>query len=320
MPSSQHFRALSPSESAIWNRVSGEWRPLFGSFADRGLSIEWHDFHLSEDLDWAPSFHPGSLEICLNFSGAARLQEGAAERDLAPGFVAAYTAAGQGPRAVRRPGSLHRFMTIEMTPAFLRAQCSGRLESLKTPLRRFVEESRDCSPFLEIRRLKTPLLAMRMALLDPPVPAAARDSWYLAKATEILAHIVFREDEPGELFCARHLRQNRERVERVRYLMERDLTNPPSLDMLADDVGCSPFHLSRIFADETGMSLPRFLRTRRIELAAEYLRGRKMNVTQAAMAVGYSSLSAFNKAFVEQLGCCPGLYPVVKITGRKPRR
>jgi hypothetical protein len=28
-------------------------------------------------------------------------------------------------------------------------------------------------------------------------------------------------------------------------------------------------------------------------------------------------LSAFNKAFVEQIGCCPGLYPAVKIQGRK---
>lgn len=65
------------------------------------------------------------------------------------------------------------------------------------------------------------------------------------------------------------------------------------------------------------MSIPRYLRTKRIDRAAELLRSGKANVTEAAMAVGYSSLSAFNKAFVEQMGCCPGLYPVVKIPGRK---
>ena len=80
--------------------------------------------------------------------------------------------------------------------------------------------------------------------------------------------------------------------------------------MLAKEVECSTFHLSRIFAEEAGMSIPRFLRTKRIERAAEFLKARKMNVTDAAMAVGYSSLSSFNKAFVEQIGCCPGLYPL----------
>jgi AraC-like DNA-binding protein len=89
--------------------------------------------------------------------------------------------------------------------------------------------------------------------------------------------------------------------------------------MLAQEVGCSPFHLSRIFAEEAGMSIPRYLRTKRIDRAAELLKTGQANVTEAAMAVGYSSLSAFNKAFVEQMGCCPGLYPNVKISGRRPR-
>jgi AraC-like DNA-binding protein len=79
--------------------------------------------------------------------------------------------------------------------------------------------------------------------------------------------------------------------------------------MLAKEVNCSPFHLSRIFAQETGLTIPRYLRMLRIEKASELLRQGKGNVTEAAFAVGYSSLSAFNQAFVEITGCCPGLYP-----------
>ena len=67
------------------------------------------------------------------------------------------------------------------------------------------------------------------------------------------------------------------------------------------------------------MSIPRYLRTKRIDRAAELLKTGKANVTEAAMAVGYSSLSAFNKAFVEQMGCCPGLYPAGKISGRRTK-
>ena len=76
--------------------------------------------------------------------------------------------------------------------------------------------------------------------------------------------------------------------------------------------------MSRIFAQETGASIPKFLRMKRIEKAAAFIRSGKMNVTEAAMAVGYSSLGAFTKAFVEQMGCCPGLYPFAKVaTPRK---
>ncbi len=35
----------------------------------------------------------------------------------------------------------------------------------------------------------------------------------------------------------------------------------------------------------------------------------KYNVTEAAMAVGYSSLSHFSQSFCQTMGCCPGLYP-----------
>ncbi len=62
---------------------------------------------------------------------------------------------------------------------------------------------------------------------------------------------------------------NRERCERARFLLERDLENPPSLPMLAKEVQCSPFYLSRIFVQHVGSSIPRYLRIKRLEKAGE---------------------------------------------------
>ena len=303
-------------EAAAWQDIRGTWRPLYGSFFEQGVSVEWHDFTITKDMDWARSFHPGSLEICLNFSGSARLHDGEAVRELPAVSLAVYTTRNQAPRATRLSGSWHRFLTIEVAPEFLRTQCAGQLELLKAPLRQFVQEGAQCPPYLEVRPLTTVLLGVRQGLIEPPVSASARIAWYRAKVLEVLSQTVFSEDEPGELFCTRFKRRNSDRVERVRYLLERDLCNPPSLDMLAADVECSPFYLSRIFAEGAGMGIPQFLRIRRIERAAELLREGRMNVTQVAFSVGYSSLSAFNRAFVESMGCCPGLYPQVKIAGR----
>lgn len=42
----------------------------------------------------------------------------------------------------------------------------------------------------------------------------------------------------------------------------------------------------------------------------ELLRTGHCNVTEAALEVGYNSLSHFSTAFREQFRCCPGLYPL----------
>ncbi len=304
------------SEEGAWTPIDGTWRRLYGSFSEQGLSIEWHDFRLAHDLDWGRSFHPGSLEICLNFSGSGTLQDADAERSIGPGEVAIYTLQDQRLRAVRRADSLHRFLTLEISPGFLRAHLAAELVKLKPEIRRFVESGGKSVPYLQIKPLPASLLATRVQFIKPPVAAPAQGLWYLGRVLEILAQTIYPDENPAELFCQRHQRNNRERIERVRFLVERDLENPPSLEMLAQEVGCSPFYLSRIFAQETGASIPKFLRLKRMEKAAELLRTGQANVTEAAVAVGYASLSSFNKAFVELFGCCPGLYPHVKISGR----
>lgn len=58
------------------------------------------------------------------------------------------------------------------------------------------------------------------------------------------------------------------------------------------------------------MTIPQYLRKLRMERAAELLRSGKYNVTEAALEVGYSSLSHFSQAFCQTMGRCPGLYPL----------
>jgi AraC family transcriptional regulator len=307
-------------ENGAWKRIQGTWQLLHGSFPEMGLSIEWHDFRVEQDMDWGRSFHPGSLEICLNFSGNGVIQEGEAERTVGPNQVSLCTSPGRKVHARRSADTLHRFLTVELSPEFLRTHFGDELEMLKPPVRKFIEQGVKAPPYLEVKTLPAALLPARVQFVEPPVPEAARRTWYLGRVLEILAQTIFLEESPGELFCQKHQRTNRERIERVRFLIERDLENPPSLEMLAGEVGCSTFYMSRIFAQETGASIPKFLRMKRIEKAAVLIRGGKHNVTEAAMAVGYSSLGAFTKAFVEQMGCCPGLYPlrtIKTVPGRK---
>jgi len=103
----------------------------------------------------------------------------------------------------------------------------------------------------------------------------------------------------------------RERVQNVLAILKENLAEPPGLEELGRRVGCSHFYLSRIFTQEIGSTISVTLRDLRMERAAGLLREGRINVTEAALEVGYSSLSHFSSAFHEVIGCCPGLYPLI---------
>jgi AraC-like DNA-binding protein len=142
-----------------------------------------------------------------------------------------------------------------------------------------------------------------------PVFKPAQAMWFRCKALELAARTFFRPPE-GELFCTRQQRAACERAARVREILSGRLADPPSLEELGRLVGCSPFHLSRQFSETTSLTIQQFIRQLRLERAAELLQSGRCNVTEAALEVGYNSLSHFTVAFRETFGCCPGLYPL----------
>jgi AraC-like DNA-binding protein len=64
------------------------------------------------------------------------------------------------------------------------------------------------------------------------------------------------------------------------------------------------------------MTISRYLGNLRLERAAELLRSGRLNVTEAATAVGYSSLSHFSKAFAEMFGVSPCVFPLNRKSGQ----
>ena len=163
-------------------------------------------------------------------------------------------------------------------------------------------------------RLDSGLQQLAGSLRHPPVLASAQNLWYHSKALELAVAFFFHPPPEQELFCVRQKRLAQERVKRVLAILQRNLAEPPTLEEIGREVGCSHFHLSRTFSSETGMTIPQYLRQLRMEKAAELLQSGKFNVTQAAFEVGYSSLSHFSSAFHETFGCCPGLYPLATVT------
>ncbi len=296
---------------AAWTNVRHGWQQLYGSFEEQGVSLEWHDFKSSHPLDWAESFRPSSIEFCLNLDGRGAIRRGSATHDYGPSSSGYYAVGDEPLLATRQAHDHHRFVTLEYSRAHLQSQLANSEADLTPAMRAAIFPKREQSIVSAPQPMSAEQRAIVASLAEPPVPKAARILWYQSKALELMSHFLFEPKDP-EMFCMRQKKVARDRVVRTKELLVRDLANPPTLEALGQEVGCSPFYLSRIFSREVGLTIPQFLRNARMERAAELLRSGRYNVTEAATEVGYSSLSHFSKAFCETIGCCPVLYPAAK--------
>lgn len=305
-------------EAGLWRGLGARWRQLFGDFATLGVSFEWHELAPGDPVRWDPSFHPGSVELCLNLAGSAEVQAGSQVLRLEPWTAGFYRQGNPSLTAVRHAGQTHQFITVEWSPSFLARTLDGNLADLHPVARAVLDEQED-SRVGGIIPLDPRQRALVGSLRHPPVLAAAQSLWYRAKAVELLGEFLFQAPCEEELFCRRHQRTALDRVQLATQVLRRDLANPPSLEELGREVGCSPFYLSRTFSKGMGMTVPQYLRQIRLDHAALLLREGRHNVTEAALAVGYNSLSHFSQAFHQRFGCCPGLYPVATVTQQAAR-
>jgi AraC-like DNA-binding protein len=257
-------------------------------------------------------FHPRSLEICLNISGRGEVAASRSAMSLAANNAGFYSIGRDPLQASRHREDRHRFATFEFSQEVPRAQFRGQ-ETASSPMVRNSLSSRSKSV---VGRRAQPFSASQQrhrgeSLLPRRCRSAALPLWYQSKSVEIMAECFYARPN-DELFCSRQKRLKGERVERVRGILQARLVNPPSLEELGRETGVSQFYLSRIFSEEMGMTIPQYLRRMRMLRAAELLRAGRHNVTEAAFAVGYSSLGHFSKSFCEVVGCCPALYPHAK--------
>jgi len=104
------------------------------------------------------------------------------------------------------------------------------------------------------------------------------------------------------------MRRRYELCESVKVTVNERIATLPSLRELADDLNCSPFHLSRLFHQTTGMSLRRYVSRLRASMAAERLAKGQRDLTDLALELGFSDHSHFTNAFRKEWGVPPSRF------------
>lgn len=98
------------------------------------------------------------------------------------------------------------------------------------------------------------------------------------------------------------------RVRTVLDVIARSLSNRITLRSLAADAGVSPTRLSHLFKTEVGLSIPRYIESRRIEWAQDLLRMTDQPVSQIARLTGWNDPLYFSRRFSRAIGCSPTVW------------
>ncbi|MCQ2536902.1 MAG: AraC family transcriptional regulator [Lachnospiraceae bacterium] len=78
-----------------------------------------------------------------------------------------------------------------------------------------------------------------------------------------------------------------------------------SLDNMAEKMGFSKFHFSRLFKDYTGYTFCDYVNFRRIKAAETMLENPQISITEVAITTGFTSIPTFNRLFKKYKGCTP---------------
>nr|WP_320191219.1 AraC family transcriptional regulator [uncultured Desulfobacter sp.] len=142
-------------------------------------------------------------------------------------------------------------------------------------------------------------------LLHCPYSGTTQQIFLEGKSMELMAHMM-EQLCSGCCCCNGAIKiSDTERVYHAAHMLVRDLNNPPDIMEISRTVGLGRTKLFRCFRQTFGLSPFEYLRNHRLQMSMQLLQDGEVNVTQAALMVGYTNLSYFAKAFKSIFGIAP---------------
>jgi AraC-like DNA-binding protein len=300
--------SLTPFEYC-WN-----WSGDYGDFRitktgiRSGFDICVTDCLVRQDIRFSVDDHPSVFCFSFGLSGESCSRYGIQRQSIE------ISAGKQGvfycpdPNGTGRLGAdmSYRHVGIIISPERLLSYFESDLGSIHPDLCSILEKDRD-RPFCHIRTITPAMRVALQQLLNCPFSGVTRKLFLESRAMELIAYQLQQMSDTRQLPATgdQYLHpRDRKRTELARDILLSNLETPPGLGRLARDAGMSPPKLNRCFRKVYGMTVFEYLRNERLNRAREML-GHGFNVTEAAYAVGYESISHFSQAFKKQFGTSP---------------
>ena len=250
----------------------GRWRCIVGE--DESTSELRNSLHL----------------ISLPQSGSFRVESGTRSAVI-DSATALLVNAGSAFRMRRHVGAASRGTYLLLAPAVLEEVCAAFSVSAG-------------APFSDIRGSASGrAVLLRAALVSEledvnPDPLSVEDA-----AVELVEEILrglpsVRRADATQEFRGR----GRRLTDDVKEILAQRFRQALSLAELARALSVSPFHLSRTFSRETGLSISRYRNALRLRTAFECIARQPVELGRLALDLGFSSQSHFGSAFRKEFG------------------
>lgn len=113
------------------------------------------------------------------------------------------------------------------------------------------------------------------------------------------------------------MKDQKDVVKKVIDYIEKNLEKKINLDNISKNIGYSKFYLNRIFTKHTGITIYKYLRNRRLTIAAEQLVKSDKPIIQIAYEAGYDTQQSFSFAFKKAYLYSPKIYRDIGIFAPK---
>lgn len=97
-------------------------------------------------------------------------------------------------------------------------------------------------------------------------------------------------------------------VNQILDVIEKNLDNELTLDKIANELNYSKFYLNRLFSENIGCTIHKYIQKRRLTEAARELVESGEPIIEIAFRAGYNSPQAFTQAFQLLYQYPPGVY------------
>lgn len=128
---------------------------------------------------------------------------------------------------------------------------------------------------------------------------------------KIFAKLGYGRTQNSDLFSNVRVYKKKEYIQKLNIVLDyidANFTDNIILEEMADMVGYSKYHFSRLFSEYTKQTFCDYLNLRRIKAAEGLLLNDSLSVTEIAMQSGFSSIATFNRLFKSFKGCSPSEY------------
>lgn len=173
----------------------------------------------------------------------------------------------------------------------------------------FLSEENSNKKYYDDVEIKPTVLIVLQQIINSSVNSSIRDLYVKGKIYELLS-LHFQQDDStlGEYCPFLVDEQNVIKIRKAKDIIIANMSEPPSLQELANQIGLNIKKLKEGFKQIYGDTVYSFLFDYKMEHARRLLESNQHNVNEVGLKVGYSTASHFIAAFKKKFGTTPKKY------------